>query len=70
MPLDDAHRFRDAIRSAPAIFGNRGNFLECGRCGDGVVNVPPPVGNVCVEVIGGAEDKAHAGDRENEGEKT
>ena len=63
MPLDDAHRLWDTIRSAPAIVGNRGDFLERGRCGDGVVSVPPPVGDICVEVIGGAEDKAHVGDR-------
>ena len=69
MPLDDTHRLWDPIRPTPVVFGNRSHFIEREGRRDGVVNVTSFVRNVCVEVIGGAEYKAHVDDQEYESEE-
>ena len=64
MPLDDAHRLWDTTWTAPAILGDRGHFLERRGCGDGVVNEPSFVIDICVLVVPGAEYEAHVGSRQ------
>ena len=67
MPLDDTHHLWNPIRPIPVVFGNRSHCIEREGCRDGVVNVTSFVRDVCVEVIGGVEYKAHVGDQEYEG---
>ena len=69
MPLDDTHHLWNPIRPIPVVFGNRSHFIEREGCRDGVVNLTSFVRDVCVEVIGGAEYKAHVGDQEYESEE-
>lgn len=59
MPLNDAHRLCDATEAAPAVLGDRSNFLGRRGCSDRVVNEPSLVGDIRVYMVSGAAYEAH-----------
>lgn len=64
MPLNDTHRLGDTIRTVPVILGDGGHFIEREGCGDGVINVPSLVRDICVHVVGSTECETHVNDPE------